>query len=169
MFTQCCHLDSKLDMIFPLTCVVSVATEEELQSLNMAMQAEKEVRKKAETEAEREKRLRSRAESEMEQERQRRMEVEGEKEKEREARGHMEGEVQQEREMRKQAENSAQKEIEKRLEIERQVSEVRLGGYACFKLCNGYAVCDADKATTGVNEEQYWWGGRGLRRAVSCG
>ena len=97
---------------------------EELQSLTAAMQVEKEVREKVETEVVREKELRSHAESEAEQERDRRREIEGEKEREREARGHVEGEVQKERERREQAEESVQRETQRRLEIERQATEV---------------------------------------------
>ena len=106
-------------------CTVSTAAEEELHSLTAAVQAEKEVRERAESEMEREKELRTRAEVEAEEERQRRREVEGEREQEKVARSLVEGEVKREKEIRQQAEDSAQQEMEKRRELERRVTEVR--------------------------------------------
>ena len=106
-------------------CTVSTAAEEELHSLTAAVQAEKEVRERAESEMEREKELCTRAEVEAEEERQRRREVEGEREQEKVVRGLVEGEVKREKEIRQQAEDSAQQEMEKRRELERRVTEVR--------------------------------------------
>ena len=105
--------------------LASSVTEEEMQSLNAAVQGERDEREKAERERVREKELRDMAENQAQLEREKREEAEQKWEREKTAKGKMEEEVQVEREKREQAEESAKREKERRVDLERVVSEVR--------------------------------------------
>ena len=105
--------------------LASSVMEEEMQSLNAAVQGERDEREKAERERVREKELRDMAENQAQLEREKREEAEQKWEREKTAKGKMEEEVQVEREKREQAEESAKREKERRVDLERVVSEVR--------------------------------------------